>query len=294
MNTESTLQRLLRKRFTLKRRRPHKDGTPRDFGVGVTGVVVTIVILGILAAIGGPPLWRLITDAREHKLNSNLQEAAQVVRDRLTLEPEWMGTDGVPDKAAAAVAANEGKPTSALLTALVEDLPFTWSDIWVLTPGSDNDETIHIQFVADAAAEKEAGVTIPPEADWLLADWRAVRIQSANSDGAWACALIVLRPNMTQADIVIGRFQTGALPTGVTASADGKRVIDAWLGGIWYDSGEAYADGPASNQHCSPVGKTGGAPGMAHAWFPASANQWTIDPDGASTIVADRVFTRNL
>ena len=94
MNTESTIRRLLRKRITLKRRRPAADGTPRDFGVGVTGVVVTIVILGILAAIGGPPLWRLITDAREHKLNSNLQSAAQVMRDRLTLEPEWMTETG--------------------------------------------------------------------------------------------------------------------------------------------------------------------------------------------------------
>ena len=63
MNTESTLQRLVRKALT-KRQHRNADGTPRDLGVGVTGVVVTIVILGILAAIGGPTLWRLITDAQ--------------------------------------------------------------------------------------------------------------------------------------------------------------------------------------------------------------------------------------
>ena len=294
MDTENTLQRLLRKRITLKRRRPAADGTPRDFGVGVTGVVVTIVILGILAAIGGPPLWRLITDAREHKLNSNLQEAAQVMRDRLTLEPEWMGTDGVAAKAAAAaVAAGEGQPETALLTALVEDLPFTWSDIWELDPGNDNDETIRVQFVANASAAHEAGSTIPPEVDWLLADWRAVRLQSANSDGAWACALIVLRPNVGQAKVLAANV-VGTL-TGVTPNtADGKRVMDAWLGGIWYDSGEAYASAGASEDHCSPVGLTGASPGTAAAWLPASANTWTIDPDGTPTVVANRTFGRNL
>ena len=186
MNTESTLQRLFRKRFTLKRRRPHKDGTPRDFGVGVTGVVVTIVILGILAAIGGPPLWRLITDAREHKLNSNLQSAATVLRDRLTLEPERM-TDEV----------TAGVPDSELLTALVEDLPFTWSATWALNAATDNDETIHIQFLTDtgtSGALTEATAAVSPKVDWLLSDHRSVRLQAQNADGAWACALIVLRP----------------------------------------------------------------------------------------------------
>ena len=266
--------------------------TVRDSGVGVTGVVVTIVILGILAAIGGPPLWRLITDAREHKLNSNLQEAAQVMRDRLTLEPEWMGTDGVLAKTSGTLVVADGKPETALLTALVEDLPFTWSSDWVLTPGDDNDETIRVEFVADGASLESTTAGAPPQTDWLLADWRAVRLQAANSDGAWACALIVLRPNVDQTVLLGARFQTTALPTGVTASSNGKRIIDAWLGGIWYDSGEAYADPAASAQHCSPVGQTGSA-AAPQAWLPASANSWIIDPDGGGT-GDDRTFGRNL
>ena len=296
MNTESTLRRLFRKRITLKRRRPAADGTPRDFGVGVTGVVVTIVILGILAAIGGPPLWRLITDAREHKLNSNLQSAAQVMRDRLTLEPEWMGTDGVAAKAGTTPASGEGDPEDDLVTVLIEDVPFTWSKTWELSPGTDEDETIHVQFIGDGAVTDPAAAT-PPQVPWLLSDWRAVRVQAANTDGAWACALIVLRPNVPEANVwasgagVPGSFK-GTTPTfGGADSA--KRTMDAWLGGIWYDSGESYASAVASEEHCSPAGLTGQSPGTDHAWLPVNADTWVIDPDGAGT-GTDRTLSRNL
>ena len=295
MNTESTLHRLLRKRFTLKRRRPAADGTPRDFGVGVTGVVVTIVILGILAAIGGPPLWRLITDAREHKLNSNLQSAAQVMRDRLTLEPEWMGTRGVA-AATASLAAVDGKPLDPLITALVEDLPFAWEDDWVLDPGNDSDETIRVEFIAydDDAANVEAPTTAgaPPQVDWLLADWRAVRLQAANSDGAWACALIVLRPNVDQTKVLAANI-VGASSVSPN-TADGKRVMDAWLGGIWYDSGEAYASADASALHCSPVGQTAGASSIDGVWLPESAQTWSIHTAANVAKAAGRTFSRNL
>ena len=270
--------------------------TVRDSGVGVTGVVVTIVILGILAAIGGPPLWRLITDAREHKLNSNLQEAAQVMRDRLTLEPEWMGTRGVPAKSASPLGVADGKPETALLTALVEDLPFTWSSDWALTPGNDNDETIRVEFVADGASVLEATTGgAPPQTDWLLADWRAVRLQAANSDGAWACALIVLRPNVEQAKVVTTAI-VGTLPSNVTPNTpDGKRVMDAWLGGIWYDSGAAYADIPASAQHCSPVGATAATSSGPGVWLPENAQTWNIHTEvNTATKAAGRTLSRNL
>ena len=271
MNTESTLRRLFRKRITLKRRRPAADGTPRDFGVGVTGVVVTIVILGILAAIGGPPLWRLITDAREHKLNSNLQSAAQVLRDRLTLEPERM-TDDV----------TAGVPDSDLLTVLVEDLPFTWEDSWDLTTASD-DETIHVQFLDDVATSAVAPPTtagLAPKVDWLLSVHRAVRVQSQNSDGAWACALIVMRADTAQAEAAKpSRYSKAGAPSGLTVNTEeAKRTTDAWVGGIWYDGG----DSPTANdglENCSPVWDDTTAANNDTANLPAGANDWDIgDP----------------
>ena len=134
MNTDNTLRRLLRKRLTLKRRRPAADGTPRDFGVGVTGVVVTIVILGILAAIGGPPLWRLITDAREHKLNSQPARSC-AGGSRPTHLGAGMDGDRRRSGSECVLTSADGQPLDALVTALIEDLPFTWEKSWLLSPG---------------------------------------------------------------------------------------------------------------------------------------------------------------
>ena len=278
MNTESTLQRLVRKALT-KRQHRNADGTPRDLGVGVTGVVVTIVILGILAAIGGPPLWRLITDAREHKLNTNVQSAAQVLRDRLTLEPELMvqGEGITCDVNAGKADANcvsgatyaDGTPSDDLMLDLVEDLPFDWQDTWQL--GDDaTDETIQLQFLLDGAAVKLAAVDASPTVEWLLSNYKAARVQARNSDGAWACALVVIRPN------------------------SGSRQDDAWLGGIWYQKGEDYANQAASAQHCSPTVDTNGTTtGGLDDPTPTSGNDWTIahKPTATST---DWAFLRSL
>ena len=91
MNTESTLQRLVRKALAPKRKRLNNDGTPRDLGVGVTGVVVTIIILGILAAVGGPPLWR-VDLRRSVSSNGRKQRSPKpqqvVLQQRLTLSPD--------------------------------------------------------------------------------------------------------------------------------------------------------------------------------------------------------------
>ena len=71
--------------------------------------------------------------------------------------------------------------------------------------------------------------------------------------------------------------------------------MDAWLGGIWYDSGEAYADGDASAQHCSPIGKTRNAAAGPFSYLPTSASAWTIDPNGGATLSGtDPLLTRNL
>ena len=319
MSTESKLQRLFRKRFESQRKRLDEDETPsgkgsrqrNDSGVGVTGVVVTIVILAILAAVGGPPLFSLIFDAREFKLENNVQEAAQIVQQRLTLEPDWMGDDGVH-----ITGTTVGQPKPNLITTLVEDAPYAWETSWALLD-TDNDETIRVQFLkraANLAGVNAAGHTIaaaaapaaaggagaPIGVDWVSGDWRAVRLHARNSDGRWACALIVVQAN---ADGVAAgtdsRYESNALPAGFTLTTAGteaartnSRLMNAWLSGIWYDSGDVVTAGGGLHD-CSPVDLTVNSAGSEKASFPESADEWAIDDAGTS---ADpiRTFRRAL
>ena len=221
MNTESTLQRLVRKALT-KRQHRNADGTPKDLGVGVTGVVVTIVILGILAAVGGPTLWRLIIfDAREFSVNSTITQAAEVVQNRLTLSPELMNDS---------TAGGAFNPAADLENALLEDYDLNWVIISDGATGAANqdfgfqtatgdDQTVRVQFFTKNATEAIATDSTAPAFDWLLDTGKAVRIQAQNTDGAWACALIVMRPDIDQTDIATGSF-VGGIPTDSGLGAD--------------------------------------------------------------------------
>ena len=112
-------------------------------------------------------------------------------------------------------------------------------------------------------------------------------------DGAWACALIVIRPNVDPAAVAATTRFAGTSPA--LSGADGKRVMDAWLGGIWYDSGEAYANAAASAYHCSPIGKLRATTKADTGYLPISANTWPIDAEGgAGSTATDRILTRNL
>ena len=75
----------------------------------------------------------------------------------------------------------------------------------------------------------------------------------------------------------------------------GKSTVDAWLGGIWYDSGDSYAYADASWQHCSPVGETAATSSTNHEWLPESAQTWKIHTgENTATKAAGRTLTRNL
>lgn len=293
----SKLHRLLRKRIVVKKRRPAEDGSPRDVGVGLTGVIVSIVILGILAAIGGPPLFSLIFDAREHKLENNVREAAQIVQQRLTLEPEWMtvtsGTrQGIQN-------ATDGLPTDALSLTFVEDAPYTWAnDQWAFT-GTDTDETIRVQFLdketkANIAA---ASAAVPPKVDWIGNDWKAVRLHARNSDGRWACALIVVQAQVDGAEAGDAARYAGSKPTAMVASASisdadkraNARLAKAWISGIWYDSGDVVTDSNGLHD-CSPVDVQSSA---NKATLPEGPSVWKIEQAGSSTTVV-REFSRAL
>ena len=311
MNTDNFLQRLVRRALT-KRQHFNADGTPKDSGVGVTGVVVTIVILGILAAVGGPPLFSLIFDAREFKLENNVQEAAQIVQQRLTLEPDWLGDTGVKPLTASTAAAGDAMSTDSLLVSFVEDAAYDWkNDAWALD-GNDGDETIRVQFLKDDASgtaiaagrdqdgSATADVNVPPHVDWISGDWRAVRLHARNSDGRWACALIVVQAEAdgVQAGTAARYNDPASLPPGITATTNAasdearnnSRLMNAWISGIWYDSGDVVTAGGGLHD-CSPVSFAAAA---EEASFPRSSDRWEID-DMTSTVTDPvRTFRRAL
>ena len=277
-------------------------------GFNYIQLIVGMIIFVALSRIVGPPAFRMITRARSTALSANIQTAAETVRNVLAIDPASRG-----DMTANATT---GAPTDSLLAALTDDAPFNWEASWALTDSDDSD-TIRVQLV-----EKDSvgapGVATPAKVDWLLNDWDAVRVHARNQDGAWACALIVLKPNADDldADNDASVGINGADDGGTAANNMTVANANARLRGVWYDSGDTYAAGAAGDAlHCSPVataggtaiaasctGATGGDATACHtadgAWLSAVAANNDIDPlpGGANLwgIVSGRVLTRNL
>ena len=133
---------------------------------------------------------------------------------------------------------------------------------------------------------------------WLVGDRDAVRLQIRNDDGAWACAIVVLRPDWDNA-------RSGGTPSSaVQATAEGS------LRGIWYDAGSNI---PADNgrDHCSPTlaaaqdlsaaatyGNTDAADADAATGqdpLPVSGSQWNVPAETRATVaIPTRSFERTV
>ena len=183
-----------------------------------------------------------------------------------------------------------GVPDAIFIAALTDDAPFNWQTAWQLDADDDSD-TIRVQFIDQSTGAQPDAATASsdaPDVRWLLNDWDAVRIQAKNQDNAWACALIVLKPDSDNLDagfdadriLVTGVDDTTA---GGTTLETGEVTVDlanAHLRGIWYDSGDTYIT-DATNRvhngtdHCSPVVYNSTATSQT-APLPASASEWTI------------------
>ena len=278
-------------------------------GFNYIQLIVGMIIFVALSRIVGPPAFRMITRARSTALEANIQTAAETVRNVLAIDPASRGDMSIN---------TDGAPTESLLAALTDDAPFNWTGTWALAETDDSD-TVKIQLLAKAAADAPTATT-PPDVDWLLNSWDAIRIHARNQDGAWACALIVLKPDVdeldtvtsgTSADVVLIDGQDAIL----AAANVGNRVTvplgNARLRGIWYDAGETYGSDNGLN-HCSPISTgtvaqtcDGAAGTTAEACHnagganipaaPASGTDYSPLPGGADLwgITTDRVLTRN-
>ena len=303
---DSILLKLSPTRLNAKR----KERNARGFNY--IQLIVGMIIFVALSRIVGPPAFRMITRARSTALSANIQTAAETVRNVLAIDPGKADRDNIVD----------GVPQATFLAALTDDAPFSWNTGWALSDSDDSD-TIHVQFIDKAAADAPTTAPLPPKVNWLLNDWDAVRIQARNQDGAWACALIVLKPDVDELDTVNtgAPYEDVVFINGIDVAITGANAANgvsvpignARLRGVWYDSDETY-DNAATDQglsHCSPVsvgavtaaceGGTGSTASACHndggafiPAVPASADASPL-PGGADLwgVTTDRVLARN-
>ena len=271
-----------------------------DHGFSFAQLIVSMIISGILLTAVGFTVFGFINQARDTVLASNIRTAAEAVQNVIALNPE------VNDTAHAA----SGQADQRLVSALTNNAPFTWrvaasantsafpgDEGWRLTDETSPD-IIHIQLIqrdeitasriltaaVGAAATggqprggpPPIGVTADaaPSVRWLVSDNDAIRIQTRNDDGSWACALIVMRPDWED-----GRTDT-------TPSAATIAEVESRLRGIWYDAGAHIEEEGLHN--CSPTNVTPVTPATGtanadagdtvdrHDVLPASSQQWVI------------------
>ena len=195
-----------------------------DAGFSFAQVIVTMVIVGILGGAIGFTAFQFIGQSRETVLAANIRTAADAVQNTLSLNPNLKDAD-----------ATTGVPADSLLSELGNAAGFTWNGSAFPFAAGDGVETVRIQMLEKGAAAG-ATATNAPSVIWLVEDFDAVRIQIRNEDGAWACALIVLRPDWT------------------TGTADQQAQAEGNLRGIWYDAGAnipTATDEVGGRHHCS-------------------------------------------
>ena len=263
----------LRAKTRNAQRATSRDAQRDDEGFSFAQVIVTMVIVGILGGAIGFTAFQFIGQSRETVLAANIRTAADAVQNTLALNPNLKAADGTT-----------GAPDTALTSELGNVAGFTWAGDQFPFDTTDGVETVRIQMLVKGAAAA-ATATNAPKVTWLVDNFDAVRLQIRNSDGAWACALVVLRPDWTEGD------------------ADDQAQAEGNLRGIWYDAG---ANIPTDNtevggaHHCSPTTlgdvatHAGGGRTAATAIkdsLPASGSEWTIPytsgPAAATAMVDD-------
>ena len=246
--------------------------TRNDEGFSFAQVIVTMVIVGILGGAIGFTAFQFIGQSRETVLAANIRTAADAVQNTLALNPDLKTATGTT-----------GVPGAGLLSELGNVAGFTWDGSAFPFAAGDGIETVRIQMIEKGTATAPIVAANAPSVSWLVEDFDAVRIQIRNEDGAWACALIVLRPDWA------------------TGTADEQAQAEGNLRGIWYDAGANIPTAAAEiggRHHCSPAtlgavaSHVGGGRTAATPYkdpLPVDSSGWTIpyDVSPGLTIVPD-------
>ena len=246
------------------------------------GVLIALAITGIMLSVAGPDMLALIRDTRGAKLEQNFATAVSVVENRLRSDPSSM-VQGTETYNATTGYLNSGEGLHDALFADGGD--FEWHVGWDLPSlGSASDTDIYLQFLFDGA-DKIAASGVPPEVPWLTSDGTAVRLQAANEDGKWVCALIVNRATVgTETELrTVGTYSIYASNAVTTPVAVGTGVspirMNARVSKSWFDSGESY-DSDSQLQNCSPVGEialsSGSRQVQGSSPLPTSQSEWVV------------------
>ena len=274
----------LRSLWTKTRNAQHDDE-----GFSFAQIIVTMVIVGILGGAIGFTMFRFISQTSETVLAANIRTAAEAVQNTLALDP---------DLKSAATAT--GVPDAALLSELGNVTGFTWAGDQFPFAAGDGIETIRIQMLVKGTTSIGANSVNAPQVSWLVENFDAARIQIRDDNGAWACALIVLRPDWT------------------TGTGNQQTQAEGTLRGIWYDAGAnipTAASEAGGIHHCSPTtsqavsshtggGRTAGT--AVHDPLPVNGAAWTIpydstpgvtpkaDPNGTGDDIPGRLLRRKV
>ena len=269
------------KRIAKKRRRD-------DEGLSVIEVVVVMGVIIILGGLIYGGYLLLFQQSREFVLNNNLATAAETFSQRMSLNPEYAQT------------ANFGDLESALAAdfgSVDWQLGDRTNGSW---PHADNQSTgddtqVHVQFFNKGDDHLAPSGGTPGTLEWLVDGNSAARLIAQNSEGAWACALVVWGASVPESAIIGESFtetpaSTTTLPF-VSKDKVGKTKIEAWMSGIWYDSSDTPDTQSESRQlRCSPIltenaGSVG--TGNSHASLPTAPNSWPIgNPEQSGTWTA--------
>ena len=250
---------------------------PDDKGNALLWVLLAMAITAILLVTAGPSLLDLLRGARESSLQTSFSGAVQSVNSRIQAEPEWM-SEGFTGAS--------GAPTTDFIATLTRDGgDYTWQPTWQLpAPGSAVANNIYVQFLEEGSTIVEGAPGPPvtnPEVPWMLRNGTAIRLQAANEDNTWVCALLVFRPTLVGVTPTAAMFLDDAGQPGIpTAPANATARLEANLSGTWYETGASYTAAD-SHDHCSPVGHTGAvAPLTVAIYLPSDTNNWRLDTNG--------------
>ena len=173
----------------------------------------------------------------------------------------------------------------------------------------DTVETVRVQAIVKGTVATAAGATstTAPKVRWLVDDGDAVRLHIRNTDGDWACALVVLRPAWPLDDAVEvqGKLRGIWYDSGTSIVADSAPGVDGKTGGRHHCSpaniddlamgGTTYRHGLTSttNSGNDPVPNSGADWTISWSATPGS-NAATADQDTANDAIAQRLFQRKV